>query len=392
MKMEPAHKPAGGPVEGTGPVGEGAYHVPVAEEAVMTWEYICRVCAREGLDKLDRHPRCQKRYDDWARPIQAKYGGLEAYIKAYRLQWSDDALPEEYVPGAITSAICSDAPTTNGDGSTRIAAPPTSAPKETQEPSWRGLYYFHSSMPSTMAKVIPNDWPYGVPADCGHYVVWCRLPILHPSLFSTPDTPFPKGTSRDALYEAVVSDGIRGLTGHMATDREKGDGDFRVIGEHTVALLRKSKEIDTFTPTPSATASPMLGPRMIAIQAASHLNARTGTGPSSGSRTSAVDPPILPPSALSVPVVPGSSANALSGTGIGTANALHMRTHAADLAERAQAWAGRHVDSFVRRTWPPDQGWQTAWFCNPPHLRTVPGLSHFHVIVRRQAAPHNERQ
>jgi len=31
---------------------------------------------------------------------------------------------------------------------------------------------FNADMDQTMAKCIPNDWPYAVPGDCAHYVVW----------------------------------------------------------------------------------------------------------------------------------------------------------------------------------------------------------------------------
>lgn len=39
----PVHICASGPVEGTGPAGEGAYHIPIQAEAVMTWSRICQV-------------------------------------------------------------------------------------------------------------------------------------------------------------------------------------------------------------------------------------------------------------------------------------------------------------------------------------------------------------
>lgn len=41
-------------------------------------------------------------------------------------------------------------------------------------------------------------------------------------------------------------------------------------------------------------------------------------------------------------------------------------------AEAGHTWAGRFVDRFIRRHWSEDL-YETAWFCNPPHLRTVPG-------------------
>lgn len=213
-----------------------------------------------------------------------------------------------------------------------------------------------------MAKTIPNDWPYGVPEDCGHYVVWCRLPIIHPSLFQTPDTPFAAGPSRDALYEAVSSDGIRGLTGidwetlagpEAVIDTELR-GKYRVVGEHTIALLRKSREIETYTPATSVTPSPALTPKTEGVPALSPTMPKFNLAASvlsNGSATSALSPPSA---------IPG-----------------RRREHAVDLAERAHAWAGRYVEEYVRSKWPPEEGWECAWFCNPPHLRTVPGLSHF---------------
>ncbi|KAN0060553.1 hypothetical protein ACQY0O_007014 [Thecaphora frezii] len=45
-------------------------------------------------------------------------------------------------------------------------------------------------------------------------------------------------------------------------------------------------------------------------------------------------------------------------------------------SREGQRWAAKEITGFVRRRWP-EEAWETAFFCNPPHLRTVPGLSHF---------------
>jgi len=58
---------------------------------------------------------------------------------------------------------------------------------------------------------------------------------------------------------------------------------------------------------------------------------------------------------------------------------------AAELAALAHKHAGRLIHEYVIRNWNEEE-WQTAWFCNPPHLRTVPGLSHFHVVARRKTS------
>ncbi|GAA5912658.1 uncharacterized protein JCM6883_005343 [Sporobolomyces salmoneus] len=43
---------------------------------------------------------------------------------------------------------------------------------------------------------------------------------------------------------------------------------------------------------------------------------------------------------------------------------------------------GREIEKFVRNRWRVEEGFQTAWFANPPRLQSVPGLAHFHVLVR----------
>ena len=41
--------------------------------------------------------------------------------------------------------------------------------------------------------------------------------------------------------------------------------------------------------------------------------------------------------------------------------------------------AGLEMHGFVHRRWP---GAVTLWFANPPSLQSVPGLAHFHVLVK----------
>ncbi|KAK4051624.1 hypothetical protein OIV83_002764 [Microbotryomycetes sp. JL201] len=48
-----------------------------------------------------------------------------------------------------------------------------------------------------------------------------------------------------------------------------------------------------------------------------------------------------------------------------------------------QSGPGREIDAFVRRTWSEDE-FETLWFANPPTLQSVPGLAHFHVLVRHR--------
>ncbi|CAO1627236.1 unnamed protein product [Parajaminaea phylloscopi] len=265
-----AHTPPEGPPEGQGPLGIGAYHVPAPDELVHTWHDICRIAAVGDLADYYRHEVCEQQYKTWRGPIRERYGSIEEYIRQVRLQWGSEA-------GASV-----------GEHS---PLPGQSAPR----PQTHGHEYFRPEWGPDRVKCIPNDWPYGIPVECGHFVVWSKSPMLHPLLFQTPDTPF-EPDQRTAIYQAVVQDGVRGLTGGHAHTPP-------VVGLKTIELLREE------------------------------------TG--------------------------------VSDDDIGVA------------AARAHAWAGRYVNAYVEARWPPEE-WETAWFCNPPHLRTVPDLDHFHVIVRRK--------
>lgn len=184
-----AHVPPPGPSAGEGSLRIGAYHVPLDSEALLSWSQLCAIIAQGDLVDLNRHPQCEQEYCEWRAPIKAHFGDLETYIRKVRLQWPDDSAESK----------AADA-------------------------------YFRSTWGPHRAKCIPNDWPYGIPEGCGHYVVWSKSPILHPSLFETDDTPF-EPEQRQSIYEAVAYDGVRGFTG--------GASEVRIVGLKTMELLKK---------------------------------------------------------------------------------------------------------------------------------------------------------
>lgn len=131
-----AHQCPPGPPEGQGELGIGAYFVPEPRYAVMTWPQIQQTITNGDLNMLYRNDECEARYAEWAKPIRKKYGSLETYIRQVRLQW-DDA----------------------GEGtSTNSARFFDDEAVLAKDPS--------------LVRCIPNDWPYGIPEGCGHYVIW----------------------------------------------------------------------------------------------------------------------------------------------------------------------------------------------------------------------------
>ncbi|SJX64302.1 uncharacterized protein SRS1_14950 [Sporisorium reilianum f. sp. reilianum] len=296
----------------------------------MTWPYVIRVLSHGDLDQLFRDPVCDTAYRAFAPSVRAKYNGLENYIRTVRLGWPAEQhvgpvgpnmldRPAKDPLSILGAASASGVSTPNG---TRL---PVEAVKETwpekvlPHPVKRGIVLRHfvedadvdGEGGESLVKTIPNDWPYGIPAGSTHWVVWSKLPILHPSLFATPDTPFD-ASLRDELYNCVTGDGIRGFTGFTPPDQPThaswlpGAQVVEILGSYSQSKLAQEEEAKL----------------------------------------------------------------------------------SKQLISQAHAWASRHVTRYIEAQWPTNS-FVTAWFCNPPNLRTVPGLSHFHVIVRQREAGSN---
>lgn len=60
---------------------------------------------------------------------------------------------------------------------------------------------FRADLPEEYIKVIPNDWPYSVPLEVSHFVIWSRVPAI-----SSANIPL-------AVQAQVKEDGLWGFTG-----------------------------------------------------------------------------------------------------------------------------------------------------------------------------------
>lgn len=298
----------------------------------MTWDYVIQVLSHGDLDQLFRDPVCDTAYRAFAPSARAKYNGIENYIRTVRLGWPAEELTGPVGPNMLdkppkdplsilNSSASTPASGVNTPNGTRL---PVEAVKETwpekvlPHPTKRGIVLRHFVEDATsdgefgesLVKTIPNDWPYGIPAGCSHWVVWSKLPILHPSLFATPDTPFPDDEAlREELYNCVTGDGIRGFTGFIPSSDQ----------------------------CPAHTSS-------------------DGT--------------------IEIPEVLGTYSQSKLAHLAETKPTFEQGILSKQLIAQAHAWASRHVTKYIEAIWPKDR-FKTAWFCNPPNLRTVPGLSHF---------------
>ncbi|KAJ3533542.1 hypothetical protein NMY22_g7293 [Coprinellus aureogranulatus] len=159
---------------------------PTREELLVhyppkfTWKQLKTFVNSGDLGLLKRDKALQVRYDEWAVGIRAQYGSMVNYLLNHRLQWGKrDTL-------SLLPSTLEDDP--------RFYV---STDDEHREPT----PYFCVDTPPEYLSIIQNDWPYSVPADVEHTLIWTKVPIYHPDLVD------PKVKAR------IDQDGLWGFTG-----------------------------------------------------------------------------------------------------------------------------------------------------------------------------------
>ncbi|EPS97517.1 hypothetical protein FOMPIDRAFT_1128400 [Fomitopsis schrenkii] len=144
------------------------------------------------LGLLKRDKKLQERYNTWSAGIRQEYGSIVKYLLTYRLQWGKrDARSLLKSTLDIPYTLLSDKDVVNGPSGELPPLPPNAPP------------FFKADTPPDLISIIMNDWPYSVPSEVEHSLVWTRLPIL------PPDLP-------PAVAPRVLQDGLWGFTGSLA--------------------------------------------------------------------------------------------------------------------------------------------------------------------------------
>lgn len=125
------------------------------------------------LGLLKRHPDLQTRYNTWCAAVKEEYGTLVDYLVRVRLGWAEDVKPKPTFASATNSASATPNP-----------------------------LVFRADLPEGYIKVIPNDWPYSVPLDVSHFVIWSRVPAISPA-----NIPI-------SIQDIVKHEGLWGFTGN----------------------------------------------------------------------------------------------------------------------------------------------------------------------------------
>ncbi|KZT09214.1 uncharacterized protein LAESUDRAFT_722943 [Laetiporus sulphureus 93-53] len=185
------------------PLGTGP---PTREEllvyypAKFTWTQLKTFINSGDLGLLKRDRKLQARYDAWAAGIRKKYGSTVNYLLSHRLQWGK---PDQL--SALHSILDEQDDNQNECMHSAQAQGPTSEtlvvgelpPIPADAPP-----YFTADTPPELISITMNDWPYSVPPEIEHTLVWARLPIIPPDL---PPSIAPR----------VLQDGMWGFTGSI---------------------------------------------------------------------------------------------------------------------------------------------------------------------------------
>ncbi|RDX53527.1 hypothetical protein OH76DRAFT_1227906 [Lentinus brumalis] len=171
---------------GTGPPTreELLVHYP----AKFTWKQL-KVFVNSGdLGLLKRDRKLQVRYDEWAKGIRKEYGSIITYLMTYRLRWGEPdtiAILKSSLDGITPTAVDSGPVKRIGE------LPPISLDAPT---------HFVADTPPELVFIAMNDWPYSVPPEVEHSLIWTRLPIFPPSLPPPSESPLSARLHQDGLW------------------------------------------------------------------------------------------------------------------------------------------------------------------------------------------------
>ncbi|KAF7348289.1 hypothetical protein MSAN_01782600 [Mycena sanguinolenta] len=181
------------------PLGSGR---PTREEllvhypAKFTWHELKTFINSGDLGLLKRDQKLQERYNLWLVGIKERYGSSANYLMNFRLQWGKpDTL--SLLGSAVQDMGMSTPPVFEPLSVEGWTVPRELPPLPADAPA-----YFSESTPPEYISIIQNDWPYSVPPEVEHTLVWTRIPIFHSTLVP------------ESIRARVELDGLWGFTGN----------------------------------------------------------------------------------------------------------------------------------------------------------------------------------
>ncbi|KII91085.1 hypothetical protein PLICRDRAFT_39694 [Plicaturopsis crispa FD-325 SS-3] len=164
--------------------------------AKFNWTQLRAFINSGDLGLLKRDKALQKRYDLWSVGIREQHGSMVNYLYNHRLQWGiQDNL------SLLSSALDDDISSTLPNAPDAAAASISKERKVLPPIPDDAPPYFTVDTPPELISIIQNDWPYSVPPEVEHTLIWTRLPIFHVSLV------------HPSISARVNQDGLWGFTG-----------------------------------------------------------------------------------------------------------------------------------------------------------------------------------
>ncbi|KZP06145.1 hypothetical protein FIBSPDRAFT_842412 [Athelia psychrophila] len=187
---------------GTGP--PSADELRVYYPAQFTWDQLKTFINAGDLGLLKRSKSLQARYDRWIVGINAKYGSSVNYLNQYRLRWGEpDTLSALPTSLGISAYKGVEAPK-HASAIDAVKPHPTLVDESDLFTSASNIpAYFMTGTPAELISIIQNDWPYSVPPEIEHILIWTRLPIIN---FSKVPLQITGRLRQDGLWGFTGSD------------------------------------------------------------------------------------------------------------------------------------------------------------------------------------------
>ncbi|PCH39885.1 hypothetical protein WOLCODRAFT_88342 [Wolfiporia cocos MD-104 SS10] len=168
--------------------------------AKFTWEQLKTFVNSGDLGLLKRDKKLQTRYDTWSAGIRKEYGSMVNYLLTYRLQWGKpDALA--LIPSILNPSHDVTARIKQSEQNGTVAQDAATQPGLSRLPADASAY-FDAGISPELISIIMNDWPYSVPPEIEHTLIWTRVPIYPPTL-------------PPSIEKRLLQDGLWGFTGTL---------------------------------------------------------------------------------------------------------------------------------------------------------------------------------
>ncbi|KDR82448.1 hypothetical protein GALMADRAFT_237773 [Galerina marginata CBS 339.88] len=154
--------------------------------AKFTWSQLKTFVNSGDLGLLKRDRTLQKRYDEWAVGMKEQYGSIVNYLIDHRLRWGQ---PDTQ---SLLKSFLEDHSSSNGANGVSLAENSSATPPA----------YFTWETPKLYISIIQNDWPYSVPPEIEHTLIWTKVPIYHSELVAS------------TVQARIEQDGLWGFTGN----------------------------------------------------------------------------------------------------------------------------------------------------------------------------------